>query len=63
MQQMQTLYNDAPASIPLYYPDEYWAARDTYDGWVESPGYGIVHKWSLLRAQVGRDAHAVVTAR
>lgn len=62
MQKMQVLFNDAPTSIPLYYPDEYWATRDAYDGWVESPGYGVVHKFSLLPPEVGRNAGAVVTA-
>ncbi len=58
---MQELFNRQPTSIPLYYPDEHWAFRpETYDGWVESPGYGIVHKWSLLPRQVGRDASAIV---
>ncbi|MGQ0845521.1 MAG: ABC transporter substrate-binding protein [Sporichthyaceae bacterium] len=58
---MQVLFNDAPTSIPLYYPDEYWAVRENYDGWVESPGYGLVHKFSLLPAEVGRSARAVTT--
>ncbi|MGQ0631061.1 MAG: ABC transporter substrate-binding protein [Sporichthyaceae bacterium] len=62
MQQMQVLFNDAPTSIPLNYPDEYWAHRDSYDGWVESPGYGVVHKWSLLPREVARDARAIVEA-
>lgn len=59
--EMQRVFNDAPTSIPLYYPDEHWAFRSaSYDGWVESPGYGIVHKWSLLPREVGRAANAVV---
>ena len=63
LQDMQTLFNRQPTSIPLYYPDDHWAFRsDRFAGWVESPGHGIVHKWSLLPPQVGRDAHAVVTA-
>ena len=61
LRQMQQLFNNQPTAIPLYYPDEYWAVRSgRYSGWVESPGYGIVHKWSLLPAQVGRRADAVV---
>jgi peptide/nickel transport system substrate-binding protein len=61
LQEMQTLFNQQPTSIPLYYPDEYWAFRkDSFAGWVESPGYGIVHKWSLLPPQVAREAGAVV---
>jgi peptide/nickel transport system substrate-binding protein len=63
LDEMQTLFNRQPTSIPLYYPDEYWAFQpDRFAGWVESPGYGIVHKWSLLPPQVGRDAGAVVAA-
>lgn len=65
LQQMQTLFNRQPTSIPLYYPDEHWAFQaDSFAGWVESPGFGIVHKWSLLPPEVGRAANAVVpTAR
>lgn len=59
--EMQELFNRQPTSIPLFYPDEYWAFRsDRFAAWKESPGYGIVHKWSLLPPQVGRDAGAVV---
>ncbi|MEX2586868.1 MAG: ABC transporter substrate-binding protein [Actinomycetota bacterium] len=59
--EMQELFNSQPTSVPLYYPDEHFAYRaGAFDGWVESPGYGIVHKWSLLAPQVGRDANAVV---
>ncbi|MGE3286770.1 MAG: ABC transporter substrate-binding protein [Pseudonocardia sp.] len=62
--QMQQLFNRQPTSVPLYYPDEYYAVRaDRYAGWMESPGFGVVHKWSLLPEQVSRDAHAVVVAR
>jgi ABC-type transport system substrate-binding protein len=40
----------AVANLPLYYPDEYWAFRaGSYGGWVGSPGYGIVQKWSRCR--------------
>lgn len=57
---MQELFNSQPTSIPLLYPDENWAYRpDSYTGWVESPGYGIVHKWSFLPIDVGRQANAV----
>ncbi len=63
LEEMQTLFNRQPTSIPLYYPDEYWAFQpDRFAGWVESPGYGIVHKWSLLPPLVGQDAGAVVAA-
>jgi peptide/nickel transport system substrate-binding protein len=62
--EMQALFNRQPTSVPLLYPEEYWAYRsDRFADWVESPGYGIVHKWSLLPPQVGRDAQAVVTPR
>lgn len=58
--EMQELINRQPTAIPLYYPDVSYAVRsDAYDGWVESPGYGIVHKWSLLPEDVARAAHAV----
>ncbi len=64
LQEMQELFNRQPTSVPLYYPDEYWAFRaGSYGGWVESPGFGIVHKWSLLPPQAARDANAVVAAR
>ena len=46
---LQQFYNQQPTSIAVYYPDEYFAYRPAaYDGWVESRGYGIVHKWSFL---------------
>ena len=49
---MQTLFNEQPTSVALYYPDERWAFRaSAFNGWVESPGYGIVHKWSFLPAR------------
>lgn len=59
--EMQELFNRQPTSIPLRYPAGHLAFRPAaYDGWVESPGYGIVHKWSLLPREVARDAHAIV---
>ena len=49
---MQTLFNERPTSLALYYPDEHWAfRRGAFDRWVESPGYGIVNKWSFLPAE------------
>ncbi len=46
---MQELFNSRPTSIALWYPQENWVYRtDSYNLWAESPGYGIVHKWSLL---------------
>jgi peptide/nickel transport system substrate-binding protein len=57
---MQELFNGQPTAVPLYYPDEHWAYRPAaYAGWVESPGYGIVHKWSFLPAGVAAEANAV----
>lgn len=57
---MQERFNDQPTSIPLYYPDEAWAFRpDAYDGWVESPGFGIFHRWSLLPREVSESANAI----
>jgi peptide/nickel transport system substrate-binding protein len=59
--EMQELFNEQPTSIVLYYPEERWAYRpEAYDKWAESPGYGIVHKWSLLPEDVRREANAVV---
>lgn len=62
--EMQMLFNRQPTSIPLYYPDEYYAVRPgSLAGWMESPGFGVVHKWSLLPAQVSLNANAVVAAK
>ncbi len=64
LQDMQALFNEQPTSVPLYYPDEYWAYRSgSYNGWLESPSFGIVHKWSLLPPEVARRANAVVESR
>ena len=52
MQDLQTIHNAAPTTVPLYYPDEHWAVSQAYGGWVESPGYGIIHKWSFLPTDV-----------
>jgi peptide/nickel transport system substrate-binding protein len=58
--EMQELFNRQPTSIPLYYPDEHWAFRPgSFDGWVESPGLGIVHKWSFLPRSVSSAAKAI----
>lgn len=49
---MQQLFNREPTSIALLYPDERWAFRPgAYDGWRESRGYGILHKWSFQRPE------------
>lgn len=59
MQEMQELFNRQPTAIALYYPDEAWAYRaDTFGGWIETPGYGIVHKWSFLPADTVAAANA-----
>ena len=58
---MQELFNNQPTAIPLYYPASRYAYRQAaYDNWVESPGFGIVHKWSFLPASA--RAGAVVQA-
>ncbi|WP_082897549.1 ABC transporter substrate-binding protein [Rhodococcus sp. EPR-157] len=58
--EVQDLFNEQPTAIGLYYPDEYWGFRsDTFDGWAETPGYGIVHKWSFLPREVSEQAHAI----
>ena len=60
---MQSLFNERPTSLALYYPDEHWAfRRAAFDRWVESPGYGIVNKWSFLpeesrRGVTFRESH------
>lgn len=59
MQQMQQLFNRQPTTIALYYPEEHWGYRaDAFAGWIETPGYGIVHKWSFLPADVVELANA-----
>lgn len=58
--EMQRQFAAAPTALPLHYPDGLQAYRpEAFDGWVDSPGYGIVHKWSLLPPDVARAAHAV----
>ena len=59
---MQELFSRQPTAIPLYYPASTFAFRPAaYDNWAESPGFGIVHKWSFLpaKARVG----AVIASR
>lgn len=57
---VQERFDHQPSLIALYYPDEHWAyRRDAYDGFIESPGYGIVHKWSLLPRDVARRSSAI----
>jgi peptide/nickel transport system substrate-binding protein len=51
---MQELFNQQPTALVLYYPEQNWAYRsDVFDSWIESPGYGIFHKFSLLN-EAGR---------
>ncbi len=58
--QMQELFNSQPTAVVLYYPEEHWAFRTkAYDNWAESPGYGVVHKWSFLPEEVRKEANAV----
>lgn len=46
---MQTLYNEQPTAIALYYPEEIYAYNaDVYDQYVESLGFGIINKFSFL---------------
>lgn len=60
---MQELFNRQPTAIPLHYPAGHVAFRSgAYGKWAESPGYGIVHKWSLLPRQVARNANAITTS-
>lgn len=57
---MQTLFNNQPTSVPLFYPDEHWAFRPgSFDRWVESPGLGIINKWSFLPRSVADGVKAV----
>ena len=56
-QELQLVHNSAPTTIPLFYPEEHWAVSQNFGGWIESPGYGIVHKWSFLPAEVSTAAH------
>lgn len=58
MKELQAVHNDAPTSIPLFYPDEHFAVANTYSGWVETPGYGVMTKWSFLPSDVVEAAHS-----
>ena len=60
MFEMQELFNRQPTSIPLYYPDERYAFRPaSFSGWAESPGFGIIHKWSFLPRDMAREVNAL----
>ncbi|MCR8631678.1 ABC transporter substrate-binding protein [Paenibacillus radicis (ex Xue et al. 2023)] len=55
--EMQELFNRQPTSIVLFYPDQNFAYRsDKYDQWVESLGFGIIHKYSFLPAEARKAA-------
>ncbi|WP_232717333.1 ABC transporter substrate-binding protein [Gordonia metallireducens] len=57
---IQDVFNKQPTAIGLYYPEEYWGYRsDKFGGWVVTPGYGIVQKWSFLPRDVAEKAHAI----
>jgi peptide/nickel transport system substrate-binding protein len=59
---MQEIFSHEPTAIPLYYPTSTFAYRPAAsDDWVESPGFGIVHKWSFLPAEA--RVGAVVATR
>lgn len=46
-----------PPVIPFFYPDQRYGVRTAaFDGWKESPGLGVVHKFSLV---AGSDADGV----
>ena len=54
---MQELFNSQPTVIPLYYPTSTFAYRAAaYDNWIESPGFGIVNKWSFLPVEARAGA-------
>lgn len=54
---MQELYNKQPTAISLYYPQEVYAYNpDSYSGYVESLGYGIINKYSFLSEEVQKEA-------
>ncbi|MFE4501079.1 ABC transporter substrate-binding protein [Rhodococcus sp. NPDC056743] len=64
LDEIQDLYNRQPTTIGLYYPDEYFGVRsDTFGGWVETPGYGIVHKWSFLPREISASVNAIAPVR
>lgn len=61
MQDLQLIHNGAPTTIPLYYPEDHWVASQNFGGWVDTPGYGIINKWSFLPAEVTAAAHSNAT--
>lgn len=61
MQDLQLIHNGAPTTIALYYPEDHWAVSQNFGGWVDTPGYGIMNKWSFLPAEVTAAAHSNAT--
>lgn len=60
--EIQRFLNEVPPVVALYHPDKYFAYRaGSYGGFVDSPGYGIMHKWSLIPLDRAEAANAVVT--
>ncbi|QGG57367.1 ABC transporter substrate-binding protein [Paenibacillus sp. B01] len=52
--QMQELFNKQPTSLAVYYPEQNWAYDpDKFADWVETPGYGMIHKYSFL-GEIGK---------
>jgi len=53
---MQELYNYQPTAISLYYPEEVYAYnKNSYDGYVEALGYGIINKYSFLSKEAQQE--------
>ncbi|THF75752.1 ABC transporter substrate-binding protein [Cohnella fermenti] len=53
--QMQELFNKQPTSLTVYYPEQNWAYNpDKFADWVETPGYGMIHKYSFL-GEIGKQ--------
>lgn len=56
---MQTLYNAQPTAISLYYPEQVYAYNaNSYSGYVESLGFGIINKYSFLSEDVQKEVSA-----
>lgn len=56
---MQTLYNSQPTAISLYYPEQVYAYNaNSYSGYVESLGFGIINKYSFLSKDVQKEVSA-----
>ncbi|MBQ0138302.1 MAG: peptide ABC transporter substrate-binding protein [Kurthia sp.] len=56
---MQTLYNAQPTAISLYYPEQVYAYNaNSYSGYVESLGFGIINKYSFLSKDVQKEVSA-----